>query len=60
MAERTEVMTDYQFKALLEMFKGIVRELKDPEKAVYLCLRCVSNKQTDRRFSKATDERTVE
>ena len=34
MEERAEVMTDYQFKALMEMFKGIVRELKDPEKII--------------------------
>jgi hypothetical protein len=33
-AEGTDVMTDYQFKALMEMFKGIVRELKDPEKII--------------------------
>ena len=33
-AEGAEIMTDYQFKALMEMFKGIVRELKDPEKII--------------------------
>ena len=32
--EGVEVMTDYQFRALMEMFKGIVRELKDPDKII--------------------------
>jgi hypothetical protein len=34
MAKGEEVMTDFQFKALLEMFKDIVRELKDPDKII--------------------------
>ena len=32
--EGAEVMTDFQFKALMEMFKDIVRELKDPDKII--------------------------
>ena len=32
--EEAEGMTDYQFRALMEMFKGIVRELKDPDKII--------------------------
>ena len=34
MEKGVEVMTDYQLKALMEMFKGIVRELKEPEKII--------------------------
>jgi hypothetical protein len=32
--EGAEVMTDFQFKALMEMVKDIVRELRDPEKII--------------------------
>ena len=32
--ERVDVMTDFQFKALMEMVKDIVRELKDPDKII--------------------------
>ena len=34
MEDRMDVMTDFQFKALMEMVKDIVRELKDPDKII--------------------------
>ena len=33
-AERTDVMTDFQFKAILSMVIDIVREMKDADKII--------------------------
>ena len=32
--EGAEIMTDFQFRALMEMFKDIVRKLRDPDKII--------------------------